>query len=127
MYKYRFLLLIGLIVSCSSNQTEFGNSELLQKHNPITISELKENPTDFDNDTVRLVGELHLDLENKGISFDSHKIWIDSFKPASDLDTIWEYMNGKEIEIIGLYQSGHSGHLGIYDGQLKEVYYIKTK
>ncbi|MDT0648422.1 hypothetical protein RM545_17150 [Zunongwangia sp. F260] len=99
----------------------------MQKHNPITNSQLKENNSDFDNDTVRLVGELHLDLENKGIFLDSHKIWIDSFKPASDLDTIWEYMNGKEIEIIGLYQSGQSGHLGFYDGQLKEVYYIKTK
>ena len=87
---------------------------------------MEKNPADFDNDTLRLSGDLHLDLENKGIFLKSHKIWIESFRPATELDSAWNNMNGKQVEIIGLYQAGKTGHLGQFDGQFKEIYYIKT-
>ena len=36
-------------------------------------------------------------------------------------------MNGEKVEIIGLYKAGKTGYLGLYDGQFKEIYYIKTE
>jgi hypothetical protein len=125
--KIKILIFIGLIISCNSNKIEFGNTELSQKIELTNISDLMQNPTAFDNDTLKIVGELHLDLENKGIFSKSEKIWINSFKPATELDSVWKRINGKKVEIIGLYKAGKTGHLGLYNGQLKEIYYIKTK
>ncbi|WP_179333042.1 hypothetical protein [Winogradskyella costae] len=125
--KIKILIFIGLIISCNSNKIEFGNTELSQKIELMNISDLMQNPTGFDNDTLKIVGELHLDLENKGIFSKSEKIWINSFKPATELDSVWKRINGKKVEIIGLYKAGKTGHLGLYNGQLKEIYYIKTK
>lgn len=125
--KYKILIFIGLLVSCNANEAEFGDAELSQKIELTNIRDLVKNPTEFDNDTLKISGELHLDLENKGVFYKSQKIWIDSFKPATELDSVWEKMNGKKVEIIGLYKTGKTGHLGLYDGQLKEVYYIKTE
>ncbi|WP_179346703.1 hypothetical protein [Winogradskyella ursingii] len=127
MKKHLILIFIGLIVSCNTQKTEFGNAEILQKVSLTNISELSENRTEFDNDTLKIIGELHLDLENKGIYVESEKIWIKSFKPATELDSVWKKMNGRKVEIIGLYKAGKTGHLGLYNGQLKEIYYIKTK
>lgn len=127
MTKFRILIFIGLLISCNTKQTEYGNGELFQKINLTEIGALKENSTEFDNDTIKILGELHLDLENKGIYGDSKKIWIDSFKPATELDSVWKKMNGKRVQLIGLYKSGKTGHLGLYDGQFIEVYYIKTE
>jgi len=125
--RFKILIFIGLIISCNSNKIEFGNTELSQKIELTNISDLMQNPTGFDNDTLKIVGELHLDLENKGIFSKSEKIWINSFKPATELDSVWKRINGKKVEIIGLYKAGNTGHLGLYNGQLKEIYYIKTK
>jgi len=125
--KIKILIFIGLIISCNSNKIEFGNIELSQKIELTNISDLMQNPTGFDNDTLKIVGELHLDLENKGFFSKSEKIWINSFKPATELDSVWKRINGKKVEIIGLYKAGKTGHLGLYNGQLKEIYYIKTK
>jgi hypothetical protein len=127
MKKHLILIFIGLIFSCNTQKTEFGNAEILQKVSLTNINELSKNRTEFDNDTLKIIGELHLDLENKGIYVESEKIWIKSFKPATELDSVWRKMNGKKVEIIGLYKSGKTGHLGLYNGQLKEIYYIKTK
>lgn len=127
MNRFKILIVIGLIISCNSNKIEFGNTELSQKIELTNISDLLQNPTEFDNDTLKIVGELHLDLENKGIFAKSEKIWIQSFKPATELDSVWKKINGKKVEIIGLYKAGKTGHLGLYNGQLKEIYYIKTK
>tara|TARA_R100000544_G_C2205167_1_gene48875 strand:- start:24 stop:371 length:348 start_codon:yes stop_codon:yes gene_type:complete len=115
------------MISCNSNKVEFGNTELSQKIELTNISDSLQNPTEFDNDTLKIVGELHLDLENKGVFAKSEKIWIKSFKPATELDSVWKKMNRRKVEIIGLYKAGKTGHLGLYNGQLKEIYYIKTK
>ncbi len=125
--KFKILILIGLLISCKSNETEFGNVELSQRINLTDISDLKNKPTEFENDTLKLIGELHLDLENKGIYVESEKIWIDSFKPATELDSVWKKMNGRKVELIGLYKSGITGHLGLYNGQFTEIYYISTE
>ncbi len=125
--KYKVLIFIGLLVSCNPNKTEFGNAELSQKIKLTNFSTLIKNPTEFDNDTLKIIGELHLDLENKRIYYKSQKIWIESFKPATELDSVWIKMNGEKVEIIGLYKAGKSGYLGLYDGQFKEIYYIKTE
>tara|TARA_R110002012_G_scaffold295589_1_gene492245 strand:- start:1296 stop:1679 length:384 start_codon:yes stop_codon:yes gene_type:complete len=124
--KYRILIFIGLLVSCNTQKTEYGNAKISHKISLTDISELSKNRTDFDNDTLKIIGELHLDLENKGIYNESEKIWIDSFKPATELDSVWKKLNGKKVELIGLYKSGKTGHLGLYNGQFKEIYYIKT-
>ncbi|MEH1009503.1 hypothetical protein VDP25_17325 [Winogradskyella sp. ECml5-4] len=71
--KIKILIFIGLIISCNSNKIEFGNTELSKKIKLTNISDLMQNPTEFDNDTLKIVGELHLDLENKGIFFKSRK------------------------------------------------------
>ncbi|MGV6832046.1 MAG: hypothetical protein ACWA5P_10875 [bacterium] len=127
MTKLKFLIFIGLLVSCNTKKAEFGNADLSQKINLTKITDLKEKLPEFDNDTLRITGELHVDLENKGIFYNSEKIWIDSFKPATELDTVWRKMNGKTVEIIGRYKSGKTGHLGLYNGKFTEIYYIKTK
>ena len=127
MNRFNILIVIGLMISCNSNKVEFGNTELSQKIELTNISDSLQNPTEFDNDTLKIVGELHLDLENKGVFAKSEKIWIKSFKPATELDSVWKKMNRRKVEIIGLYKAGKTGHLGLYNGQLKEIYYIKTK
>jgi hypothetical protein len=124
--KHIIIFIIGLFVSCNSNLTEYGNAELSKEYKSVNISNLMENPADFNNDTLKIEGELHLDLENRGVFLKSNKIWINTFKPATDFDSVWNNMNGEYVEIIGLYQSEETGHLGIYNGQFKEVYYIKT-
>ncbi|WP_139242023.1 hypothetical protein [Aquimarina spongiae] len=126
MTKFKILIFIGFLISCNKEKTEFGNAELSQRINLIEITDLTENSSDFDNDTLKIIGDLHLELENKGIFSKSGKIWIDSFKPATELDTVWKKMNGKTVEIIGLYKSGKTGHLGLYNGEFKEIYYIKV-
>ena len=123
MTKFKIIIFIGLLISCSTKKAEFGNAELSQKITLTDITLLKENPTDFDNDTLKIVGKLYLTLENKGID----DIWIPSFKPATELDSVWNKMNEKKVELIGLYKSGKTGHLGLYNGQFTEIYYIKTK
>jgi hypothetical protein len=125
--KFKFIILIGLLVSCNPNKIEFGNVELSQKLELTNISVLIKNATEFDNDTLKIIGKLHLDMENKGIYSKSQQIWIDSFKPATEFDSVWKKLNGKKVEIIGLYKAGKTGHLGLYDGQLKEIYYIRTE
>ncbi|WP_143036912.1 hypothetical protein [Aequorivita viscosa] len=127
MTKYKILILIGLLVSCITEKTEYGNAELSQKINLTEISSVFKNSTEFNNDTLKISGVLHLDLENKGIYAKSDKIWLNSFKPATELDSVWKRMNGKKVELIGLYKSGKTGHLGLYNGQFTEIYYIKTK
>ena len=127
MKKGSILIFTILITSCNTQRTEFGNAEISRKLSLTNIKELSENQTAFDNDTLKIIGELHLDLENKGIFSKSEKIWINSFKPTTELDSTWKKLNGKEVEIIGLYKAGKTGHLGLYNGQFKEVYYIKTE
>tara|TARA_B100001765_G_scaffold212469_1_gene176608 strand:- start:1132 stop:1536 length:405 start_codon:yes stop_codon:yes gene_type:complete len=125
--KHKILIFIGLLVSCNTYKTEFGNAEISEKISLTDISELSKNRTEYDNDTLRIIGELHLDLENKGLYKESEKIWIHSFKPATELDSVWKKINGKKVELIGLYKSGKTGHLGLYNGQFIEIYYIKTE
>ena len=125
--NFKIFLFIGLLVSCNPNKTEFGNADLSNKIELTDINDLNKNPTDFDNDTLKIIGELHLDLENKGIFDQSGKIWVESFKPATELDSVWKKLNGKKVEIIGFYKAGKTGHLGIYNGQFKEIYYIKAE
>jgi len=125
--KFKILLFIGLLFSCNTEKTEYGNAELSQKIHLTEISSIFKNSTEFNNDTLKISGELHLDLENKGIYAESDKIWLNSFKPATELDSVWKRMNGKKVELIGLYKSGKTGHLGLYNGQFTEIYFIKTK
>ena len=125
--KYKILIFIGLLFSCNTHKTEFGNAEISKKINLTEISELSKNRTEFNNDTLKLIGELHLDLENKGLYNKSEKIWINSFQPATELDSVWKQINGKKVELIGLYKSGKTGHLGLYNGQFTEIYYIRTE
>jgi hypothetical protein len=125
--RFKILIIIGLIISCNSNKIEFGNADLSQKLELTNIRDLMKKPTEFNNDTLKIIGEFHLTMENRGIYWKSQQIWIDSFKPATELDSVWKNMNGKKVEIIGLYKAGKTGHLGLYNGQFKEIYYIKTE
>ncbi len=127
MNKHLFLILIGLLVSCNESHLEYGNTELSAKFNVTKIETIEKNPTELNMDTIRIIGQLGLDLENKGINHKTFPIWINSFHPATKMDSVWKNMNYKKVEIIGLYKSGKTGHLGLYNGQLKEIYYIKTK
>ena len=127
MRKFKILLFIGVLFSCNTEKTEYGNAVLSQKIHLTEISSVFKNSTEFNKDTLKISGELHLDLENKGIYAESDKIWLNSFKPATELDSVWKRMNGKKVELIGLYKSGKTGHLGLYNGQFTEIYYIKTK
>lgn len=99
MSKYKILIFIGLLISCNPNKPEFGDAELSRKIKLTDISDLSKEPTEFDNDTLKIIGELHLDLENKGVFYKSKRIWIDSFKPATELDSVWEKMNGKKSKL----------------------------
>lgn len=125
--KYIVIFSIGLIISCDSKKLEFGNAGLSQKIELTNINDLMKNPTEFDNDTLKIIGEFHLTMENRGVYWKSKQIWIDSFKPATELDSVWKNMNEKKVKIIGLYKAGKAGHLGLYDGQFKEIYYIRTE
>ncbi|UAB75645.1 hypothetical protein [Mesoflavibacter sp. SCSIO 43206] len=127
MRKFKILLFIGVLFSCNTEKTEYVNAVLSQKIHLTEISSVFKNSTEFNKDTLKISGELHLDLENKGIYAESDKIWLNSFKPATELDSVWKRMNGKKVELIGLYKSGKTGHLGLYNGQFTEIYYIKTK
>ncbi len=127
MSKFKILIVIGLLFSCNRLKIEYGNAELSQKINLTEISDLLKNPTVFNNDTLKISGELHLDLENKGIYDESDKIWLNTFEPATKLDSVWNKMNGKRVVLVGLYKSGKTGHLGLYNGQFTQIYYIKTE
>ena len=127
MNRSKILIIIGLIISCNSNKIEFGNADLSQKIELIDIGDLMRHPIKFHNDTIKIIGEFHFTLENRGIYWKSQQIWIDSFKPATELDSVGKKMNGKRVEIIGLYRAGKTGHLGLYNGKFKEVYSFKTE
>ena len=124
--KYPLLVLLLVLVSCQE-EIELGNSDLVPKINLIEIEELKKKPTEFNNDTIRLKCAIYLTMENHSFYNKDYSIWIDSFNPATDLKTGWEKFNNKKVELIGLYQSGKTGHLGLYNGKFIEIYYIKSE
>ena len=127
MNRSKISIIIGLIISCNSNKIEFGNADLSQKIELTDIGDLMKHPIKSHNDTIKIIGEFHFTLENRGIYWKSQQIWIDSFKPATELDSVGKKMNGKRVEIIGLYRAGKTGHLGLYNGKFKEVYSFKTE
>ncbi len=128
MIKYIILGFILFIFSCKESK-EYGNLQLPSRIQLTNIECLKNNLSEFNNDTLRIRGKLFIEFENVGIVNDGISIWINNFKPAVKIefgDENYEILNNTNVEIIGKYKSGKTGHLGLYDGEFEEIFFIKT-
>ena len=128
MNKLKLLLVLFPVVffSCEK-EFDYGNSELFEKIDLTDINILKEDRAKFDNDTLRVIGKVSMSFENISIGNGDSWIWIDSFKPAVKFDTVYNNLNFCEVQLIGLFDSKNTGHLGQYNGGLKKIYAIKTE
>ena len=129
MNRYIILALFCLIISCKVG-VEYGDANLIEKIDLVQIETLKQSPEDFDNDTIRIEGKVFIEFENVALVNEGFPIWINSFEPAVGIKLGNESdkeLNGKNVEIIGIYKSGIAGHLGLYNGQLNEILFIRTK
>ncbi len=129
MNRLILLLLIFCITffSCKKDY-QFGSSELSAKVELTDINILLSTERKkFNNDTLKLKGTISISAENVSITDGESWIWIDSFEPATDFDTVYENMNYRDVEIIGLFDSENTGHMLGYNSGLKEVYFIKTE
>ncbi|MBL86424.1 MAG: hypothetical protein CMO82_07180 [Winogradskyella sp.] len=68
-----------------------------------------------------------MSFENISIGNGDSWIWIDSFKPAVEFDTVYNNLNFCEVQLTGLFDSKNTGHLGQYNGGFKKIYVIKTE
>ena len=81
--RYAIILSLVFFWACSSTPIEYGDKYLSQRINISDAKSLKRKPEQFNLDTIRTVGKLDLDLENKALVQGSNLIWIHSFKPAT--------------------------------------------
>jgi hypothetical protein len=128
MNKYLILSIFCLIVSCKE-KVEYGDAKLTEKIDLTRIETLKKQPEGFNNDTIRIKGKVFIEWENVAIVNDEFSIWINSFEPAIGMELADESdkkLNGKNVELIGIYKAGMTGHLGRYNGRLSEIFYIKS-
>ncbi|WP_243472544.1 hypothetical protein [Winogradskyella sp. MH6] len=128
MDKLKILLIIlpFVLFSCKK-EYDYGNSELFEKIDLTDINILKGYRTKFDNDTLRVKGKVTISFENISIGNGDSWIWVDSFEPAVEFDTVYNNLNYREVELIGLFDSKNTGHLGQYNGGFEKIYAIKTE
>tara|TARA_R110000868_G_scaffold326959_1_gene587951 strand:- start:578 stop:916 length:339 start_codon:yes stop_codon:yes gene_type:complete len=109
---------------------EYGDASLIEKIDLVDIKALKKSPVEFDNDTIRIQGKVFIEFENVALVNEGFSIWINSFEPAVGIklgSKSDEELDGKNVEIIGIYKAGSAGHLGLHNGQISEIFLIKTK
>ena len=119
---------MGLLFSCNEG-VEYGNVNLIERFDPVDIEILKSNPEKFNSDTLRISGRVFIQMGNVSISNDEFSIWINNFEPAVKVDfadNSYRKLNEKNVELIGIYKSGKSGNLSLYDGKFTKILYIKT-
>ncbi len=103
---------------------------------PVLFSELLANPKKYDLKCIELRGYFVSEYENIALylseeDIENHNfqsaIWVDFDKnhPLSSSDSLTKLFNSKDIKVKGIYDIGRRGHLGSYQGSLKNVYYIE--
>ncbi|MCK5443828.1 MAG: hypothetical protein KAJ23_18240 [Maribacter sp.] len=85
------------------------------------------NPAAFYNDTIKIKGQISMSSHNVSITDGTSWIWIDSFEPALDFDTVYEDLNMHQVEIVGIYEFRKKGFMDDYVGKFTSLYYIKTQ
>ncbi|WP_299229694.1 hypothetical protein [uncultured Psychroserpens sp.] len=127
MRKTYYLLLISLLIfACSKNQ-EYGNSEIINKYEFTDFQSVVKNPKEFYKDTLRIKGQITMSSHNVSITDGKSWIWIDSFEPAVDYDTVYQNLNMRDVELIGVFDFREKGFMDSYDGKFTELFYIKTE
>ena len=74
--RYAIILSLVFFWACSSTPIEYLDKYLSQRINISDAKSLKRKPEQFNLDTIRTVGKLDLDLENKALVQGSNLIWI---------------------------------------------------
>lgn len=123
--KIYYVLILSLcLFSCKENK-EYGNSILAKNIELTEFQSVISNPKAFFNDTIRIKGQISMSSHNVSITDGISWIWIDSFEPALDFNTIPENLNMQQVEIIGIYDFRETGFMEIYVGKFTDVHYIK--
>ncbi|MEO9871181.1 hypothetical protein [Ekhidna sp.] len=114
----------------SSNNCRFsmGDENLIDGLSEVSWNTISENPEDFNGDTILISGKYTYIFENVRLSFGSNQIWVEGF----DYDTIIvanfeERINGREVQIFGIFNSKDKGHLGQFLGTIEKSLYVTTK
>ena len=123
---YYILFISFLIFACKENQ-EYGNSELTSKYEFTDFQSVITNPKEFYKDTLRIKGQITMSSHNVSITDGNSWIWIDSFEPAVDFDNVYENLNMRNVELIGIFDFREKGFKDSYDGKFTELFYIKSE
>lgn len=124
--KTYYILVLSLSFFTCQNR-EYGNSIITQKIELTEFQSIVSNPKRFYKDTIRIIGQISISSHNVSITDGNSWIWIDSFEPALGLDTVYENLNMRQVEIVGVYDFREKGFMDDYVGKFTELYYIKKE
>ena len=106
---------------------EFGNSKLTEDIDFISLEQFEQNPENYHNDTIKIRGTLYVEYENISIKLNNISIWIETFEPSIIGGLEEDKLKKLNVELTGIYNAEQTGHLGLFNGHLTKVFYMKSK
>ena len=109
------LILALLIASCATTCNE---QEIVVRVNQISISELLENPRQYDGKTVEVTGRLSVSFENVSVHSSGKSVWV---KLTKEQLADYRQFDGFYGYVRGTFDSRIKGHMGQYSGGIKLI------
>ena len=122
-----YIIIFSLVFLACDENREYGNFNLVNNYELTDFQSIISNPEGFYNDTLRVHGEISISSHNVSLTDGDFGIWIESFDPAVDFNTVYENLNMKEVELIGIYDRRENIFMDEYVGKFTKLLYIKIK
>ena len=116
MRKFATILILTLLIaSCATTDNK---QEIVVRVYHISISELLENPTQYDGKIVEVTGLLSVSFENVSVHSSDKRVWV---KLTKEQFADYRQYNGFYGYVRGTFDSRIKGHMGRYAGAIKQI------
>jgi len=110
-------------------------SDTVTKANKISLAKLRKTYKLFQGQQVETEGIIWFEFENVSIcpsrnslsSDEKRCFWLDFREDLNFNDSLMRTASGKEFIIKGTIDTSRKGHLGMYLGTIKDIYFMQQK
>ncbi len=130
-----FVLIFWILISnlsCAqkdnSKNDEDKYIDILSKNYNVSLIKLISNPEKYHNKPIQVVGYLHLEFEGNAIYINEldykHSLNKNGFRVSfknKDLMAKAMKLNDKYVLIEGVFDAENTGHMGLWNGEIKNI------